>query len=794
MIDAKSLTTLEFNKVTALLAAKAVSVPAKRLAAELVPFEDADDARAALAETAEAVRLIETKGALPLGGVSDVRPALSRAAIGGALSMAELLAVAEYIYVCRKALAYGLPDGREASAEGAVAGLFRLVTAETSLENEIRRKVKSDAELFDDASSALADIRRGIKRAGEKIREQLNSIIHSRVYKNALQDSVITTRGGRYCVPVKSEARGAVPGMIHDQSGSGATLYVEPMAVVALNNAIKEFAARERDEIARILAELSDSVASRAESMAASMEALITLDFIFAKGALALDTRSARPEINDGGRVNLIRARHPLIPRDVAVPIDARVGGDFTTLLITGPNTGGKTVALKTIGLLPLMGSAGLFIPAETGSEVAVFDGVFADIGDEQSIEQSLSTFSGHMTNITRVLGLAAPGSLVLLDELCAGTDPTEGAALAESIVERLAAIGARVVVTTHYAELKLYALRSPSAENAACEFDVATLRPTYRLMIGVPGKSNAFAISKRLGLPEDIIETARGLLTRQETRFEDIVTDLEINRRSAETEARKAEGIRREAERLRQEYETAKAKLAQFRDKEMAKARSEAREAVERARDEAAAIVKEMRRLAAENAAPHLLAEKRRELSDALSSAGRTDGTGETSECGEPLPADTPPVPGDIVYARSIGRSARVVTAPDADGDLYVAAGAIKMRVNISSLSRGRSESEDETAAGGRGGSFASRKSLAISPEIDLRGQTIAEAIESVDKYLDDAAMTGLTRVGLIHGKGTGALRNAVTEYLRRHKHVRRYRLGEYGEGDSGVTIVELK
>lgn len=796
MIDAKSLRTLEFDKIGEMLASKAASPMGKQLSLEISPLEDIYEAETALSETEASCALIMRKGSLPLGGISDIKAFISRAVIGGSLSMGELLNIADFVYVCRKVVKYGLSDDERGDkpAAGALASLFRLISVETSLENAIRRCIMNDNEMYDDASPKLAEIRRGIKRAGERVREALNNIIRSPAYKTALQDSVITTRGGRYCVPVKSEMLKAVPGMVHDQSGSGATFYVEPMSVVEQNNTLRELAAKERDEIDRILSELSDLAAERADVLTASLESMTLLDFIFAKGELALSMNATRPRLNARGYLNLVKARHPLISKDIVVPINIYVGDEFTTLLITGPNTGGKTVTLKTAGLLTLMGSAGLFIPASEGSELCVFNGVFADIGDEQSIEQSLSTFSGHMTNITRILGLASPDSIILLDELCAGTDPTEGAALAEAIIEKLSNMGARVIVTTHYSELKLYALSNARARNAACEFDVETLRPTYRLMIGIPGKSNAFAISKRLGLSDEIIESAKSALSHSQLRFEDIVTDLEINRKSAEIEKERAEAIRRDAEEIKREYEAAKQKIMLMRDKEMKSARVEARAIVERAKEEASAIIKEIRKMADERAAVHKLEEKRRSLSESL--AAIEDVSDEASEQNGFPPANMNLKPGDSVYIRSLGQRAIVTTAPDSGGGLFVTAGAIKIKTNINNLSLDLSVTKPPKFHGSSSHTTTvlRDKSLNISPEIDLRGLSVAEALERVDKYLDDAAIANLAQVGLIHGKGTGALRQAITEHLRYHSHVRRYRLGGFGEGDSGVTIVEIK
>jgi DNA mismatch repair protein MutS2 len=606
-----------------------------------------------------------------------------------------------------------------------------------------------------------------------------------------LQDSVITIRGGRYCVPIKQEFKGVFPGMIHDMSGSGATVFMEPMSVVALNNKIKELQAEEKEEIERILTILSAQVAEVAPMLAENSETLIYLDFIFAKASLAAAMQATAPEFNDFGQVNIIKGRHPLLNVEKIVPMDIHLGQDFTALLITGPNTGGKTVALKILGLFVLMGMAGLFIPAGAGSTLAVFDNVFADIGDEQSIEQSLSTFSAHMTNIVRILGLCTYDSLVLFDELGAGTDPTEGAALAISIIRNLLNRGIRCAVTTHYAELKLFALTTEGVENGAVEFDIATLAPTYRLLIGVPGKSNAFAIAGRLGLSDEIISQAKHLLTNEDIRFEDVITDLEISKKAVEEQEARAQALRMEAERLAHDLDGQKKRLALSRDRVMNEAKAEARKLVAAAKEEADAIIKEMRKMAkgadfshAEGARTRLRDKMEElEVSDigASASAPRTD----------LRPIDRPLVAGDAVFINSLNQSGHII---DSDkNSARVAIGAMEMKVKIADLSFDARKKEKPAASVQPMGTVRAGKALNVSSSLNLRGMLVDEALEELSKYIDDAYLANISKIEIIHGKGTGTLRAAVQKYLKKHPNVKSFRLGEFGEGDSGLTVAEL-
>jgi len=791
-MNQKALHTLEYDKITALLAGKAISVMGKERAQALLPTFDLDDIRQWQAETTESANFILRKGSLPLGGIRDIRPSLIRAEMDGVLSIEELLHVNDFLYVCRKAVNYSKFEGKADPFE-ILDPLFAQIETVPSLERELTRCIVGEKELADDASPKLSDIRRSIKVSNDRIKEQLNGIIHSQTYKNMLQDAVITIRGGRYCVPVRQEYRNAFPGMIHDQSSTGATLFIEPMSVVQLNNKIKELHAEEKTEIEAILRKLSQLVAEHSGSLTANVEMLAHLDFLFAKGELSLLMRGTEPVFNTAGYVNIIKARHPLLNPETVVPTDIWLGRDFSTLLITGPNTGGKTVSLKTLGLFSLMGQAGLHIPAFDRSELTVFDNVFADIGDEQSIEQSLSTFSGHMTNIVSILSEVTDSSLVLLDELGAGTDPTEGAALAVAIIEYLHDRKIRTAVTTHYSELKVYALSKEGVENAACEFSVETLRPTYRLLIGIPGKSNAFAISRRLGLPEHVIDAAKEVLSQEDERFEDILTDLEINRKSVIIEKERAEQFRRDAEVLKKEFEKQKARLDEQKAKILTEARNEALRITEAAKSDADGIIREMQKLANDASNHRTLDDKRRQLREKLTEAEEA-AYAQSKPQKKLAPITRPLVAGDRVFIQSLGQTATVMQPPDAGGDMTVEAGIMKVRVNITAVVLDESREEKKPEVKPYAQSVKKGKAQSVSASIDLRGNMVAEALESLDKYLDDAYLSGLKKIEIIHGKGTGALRSAVQTHLKTHPHVVSHRLGVFGEGEDGVTIAELK
>lgn len=788
-MDNKALNTLEFNKIKDMLIGKAASALGKRLANELVPSTDIEEIRLSQSETATAVSMIMKKGSLVLGGLRDLSDSLKRVNVGGILSIDELIAVGDFLYCARKAKGYSESESKNDDFT-VLMKYFNEIICVQELERDIERCIVDGKEISDDASPALRDIRRNIRSANDRIKEHLNGIIHSAAYKNMLQDAVITIRNDRYCVPVKSEYKNSFSGMVHDQSATGATVFIEPMSVVQLNNKIKELKGAERKEIDKILAKLSEKVYENSGIIAADMDILAQLDFIFAKAELAVSMKATEPRFNVHGYINIKKARHPLLDSKTVVPTDIYLGKDFTTLLITGPNTGGKTVSLKTIGLFTLMGQSGLHIPAFDNSELAVFEDVFADIGDEQSIEQSLSTFSSHMTNIVRILDNVTNNSLVLIDELGAGTDPTEGAALAIAIIQYLHALGVRTAVTTHYSELKVFALTAQGVENASCEFDVETLRPTYRLLIGVPGKSNAFAISQRLGLPEYIINEAKEVLSHEDVRFEDVITELEISKKAVALEQEKAEQYRKEAQKLRHDAENQKQKLEKQREKIIHEAQDEARRLVSDAKDEADAIVKEIRKLQKEGANLDKIDSKRKKLKEKLTSMESSAGT--RNSAAHPVPKELHV--GDRVYIHSLAQSGTVTAAPDSSGNVMIKTGIMKVKIGIEDLSLDTTEEKPKQQVKKYASGFKNNKAKNISPQVDLRGLMALEAIDKLDKYLDDAYLAGLAQVTIIHGKGTGALRSAVQDYLRTNRRVKSYRAGLYGEGEAGVTIAELK
>ncbi|MCL2015044.1 MAG: endonuclease MutS2 [Defluviitaleaceae bacterium] len=807
----KALQTLEYYKIIELLTLCAVSRMGKNKATALEPLTNLQEIQQAQQETAEALSLILRKGSIPLGGIRDIGASIQRAAAGGMLSIEELLHVGDFLYVCGKIQEYGRADERQnpqndlyQSTETLQPLFDGVITVET-LENELKRCILNSQELADSASAELASIRRNIRSANDRIRDHLNKVIQSAEYKNMLQDPIVTIRNDRYCVPVKSEYRASFQGMIHDQSASGATLFIEPASVVQLNNKIKELFFAERKEIERILFKLTGFVANNAEILTANTEILTKLDFIFAKGELALHMNATRPIFNLDGYVNIKKGRHPLIAADKVVPTDIYLGKDFTTLLITGPNTGGKTVSLKTLGLLNLMGQAGLHIPAFDNSELAIFSNVFADIGDEQSIEQSLSTFSSHMKNIVDIIAILAnlpdnpqENSLVLLDELGAGTDPTEGAALAIAILQYLHDRQIRTVVTTHYSELKVYAISTPNVENASCEFNVETLQPTYKLLIGIPGKSNAFAISSRLGLPDHIIAHAKNALTNENIRFEDMITDLEISKKTVLLEKDRAEQYRREAETLRLNLEKQQEKLKNQREKILADARTEALQMLKNTKKQSDQMYKNFQRELRNAASQRDLDTSRQAANDNIAAMHQNLGLDNVSEKDE---KDLQPLPenvkiGDKVFVHSLSQTGTLVTLPDSTATATVQVGIMKIKISTKDLSLDKTAQKSSkpkipqpTVSTG----VKSGKAKFISPEIDLRGMLAQEGTERAEKYLDDAYLASLARVTLIHGKGTGVLRTAIHAKLKKHPYVKGFRLGTFGEGEDGVTIVEL-
>lgn len=790
-MNEKVLKTLEYQKIREKLAAFAVSPMGKERAGELCPSTVMGDIALWQQETTEATNMVLRKGTPSFGGFREIRPQLKRAAMAGVLSIAELMAIGEFLYVCRKIKNYGVHENK-AEAYPRMDEYFELLMPVPSLENEISRCILSETEIADTASSELGRIRREIKVSNEKVRDHLNGVISSSAYRNMLQDFVITIRNDRYCVPVKSEYRNVFPGMVHDQSNTGSTLFMEPLSVIQLNNKIKEMQANEKEEIRKILVELSRLVTENAMLLEANLELLTQMDFVFAKAALSLSMEATQPFFNVQGYIHIQKGRHPLLDPKTVVPTDIYLGRDFTTLLITGPNTGGKTVALKTLGLFTLMGQAGLHIPAFDHSQLAIFDNVFADIGDEQSIEQSLSTFSSHMTNIVRIMDQVTDRSLVLFDELGAGTDPTEGAALAIAIIQALKDRKIRTAVTTHYSELKVYALSTEGVENASCEFDVETLCPTYRLLIGIPGKSNAFAISKRLGLQDYILDSARALVSQENVRFEDVITDLEISKKSVSFEQERAEQYRKEAEKLKDEVERQKEKTNEQKEKILQKAREEARMIFAQAKEEADGIIKEMNRQAKEAGNQQKLNENRTKLKEKLSTIQE-----DFLKSNKVKPNHRPPETvstGQRVYVISFDQNGVALSAPDKNKEVMVQMGSMKAKIPLSELMLDVSPQQKEKKTRQPAPRAQLSKSQFISAEIDCRGQLVDEAISNIDKYIDDAYLSGLKQIVIIHGKGTGALRTGVQNYLRSNSHVVSQRPGTFGEGEAGVTVVELK
>lgn len=791
-MNKKALKTLEYDKIINRLVSLAISPMGKEKAAELLPSNDIIEIAQAQKETTEATGMALRKGSLPLGGLREIRPQIKRVSVGGVLSIEELMNVGEFLYVCRKIKNYSKNENKAESYE-TLDGLFELIQSIPRLEAEINRCIISEIEIADDASLGLAKIRKEIKISNDKVREHLNSIIYSASYKNMLQDAVITIRNDRYCVPIRMEYRNSFPGLVHDQSNTGSTLFIEPMSVVSLNNKIKELQSAEKEEIEKILLELSGMVSENSELIQSDLEILTHLDFVFAKASLSLEMKASQPLFNVKGYVNIRKARHPLLNPKEVVPIDIHIGKDFTTLLITGPNTGGKTVALKTLGLFTLMGQAGLHIPAFDNSQLGIFDEVFADIGDEQSIEQSLSTFSAHMSNIVKILNEVTNNSLVLFDELGAGTDPTEGAALAMAMIQYLRERKIRTAVTTHYSELKVYALSTEGVENASCEFDVETLRPTYRLLIGIPGKSNAFAISKRLGLQDYIIDSAKEFISHEDARFEDVITDLEISKKSVVFEQERAEQYRQEAEKLKQEVEKQKAKTQEQRDKILLKAKEEARLVFQQAKEEADRIIKEMNKEAKIQGSRASVVESRTKLKSQLSSMQEEIvKSSKKKKAVHKSPQSLKP--GDRVYVVSFDQNGIALSSPDSNKEVMVQTGSMKIKVPLSELMLDESVEPERAKERSIGSKARSGKSQYIKAEIDCRGQTVDEGIGNIDKYLDDAYLSGLKQIMIIHGKGTGALRSAVQSFLAKNPHVKSYRPGVYGEGEMGVTVVEIK
>ena len=789
----KVLHTLEYTKIIDLLTAKATSEPGRALCRDLIPDTDLNAIRLAQQQTSDALSMLFAKGSTSFGGNKDVSMAVKSLTIGSTLSASELLKIAGLLDNVSRIKAYGR-KAKDDEQETSLSGYFEDLEPLTLLSGEIRRCILSEEEIADDASPGLRHVRRSIALTGEKIHTQLNSMVNGS-YRNYLQDAVITMRGDRYCIPVKSEYKNQVPGMVHDQSSTGSTFFIEPAAIVNLNNQLKELSIKEKEEIEIILATLSAKAGEHTEELLNNQRIMTFLDFTFAKAGLAMDENATMPIFNTEHYINIRKGRHPLLPAKKVVPIDIHLGKDFDLLVITGPNTGGKTVSLKTVGLFTLMGQAGLHIPALDRSELSIFTEVFADIGDEQSIEQSLSTFSSHMTSIVSILQKADQDSLCLFDELGAGTDPTEGAALAIAILDHLHTSGIRTMATTHYSELKVYALSTDFVENACCEFNVETLSPTYRLLIGVPGKSNAFAISSKLGLPDYIIEAANKQISSDAKSFEDLLTDLEQSRVTIEKERLEIASYKQEIKTLQERLKSKNEKIDNAKERILREANEQAREILQEAKNTADETIRIFQK-AGPNASLKDLEKTREKL------------RGEIGKKNDKLALKTDPAPkkgpikpeqlkiGDSVKILSMGLKGTVSTLPDGKGNLFVQCGIMRSSTNIKDLVL----IEEETPSGissfqkSQTGKMKMSKSMHVSAEINLLGKMVDEALSELDKYLDDAYLAHLPSVRVVHGKGTGALRSAVHSHLKKVKYVKSYRLGEYGEGDAGVTIVTFK
>ena len=793
-MNTKVLTTLEYNKIIDLLTEKADSEPGKKLCRDLVPSTNLSAIRTAQRETKDALARLFRIGSTSFGSNRDLGFSIRSLEIGSSLSMSELLKLASFLDNVSRIKTYGKKE-REDLPNDSLDAYFEGLTPMTQLANEINRCILSEEEMADDASPRLKSIRRSKLSTNEKIHSQLTSMVNG-AYRTFLQDAVITMRDNRYCIPVKAEYKSQVSGMVHDQSSTGSTFFIEPAAVVNMNNQLKELDLQEQEEIEVILGDLSSQAAVHTSELAADQKIMTTLDFIFAKAKLAMEQNATEPIFNTEHYIQIRKGRHPLLDKKKAVPIDVRLGKDFDLLVITGPNTGGKTVSLKTVGLFTLMGQAGLHIPALDRSELSIFSEVYADIGDEQSIEQSLSTFSSHMTRVVHILQHADADSLCLFDELGAGTDPTEGAALAIAILNYLHDRGIRTMATTHYSELKIYALSTNFVENACCEFDVETLRPTYRLLIGIPGKSNAFAISSKLGLSDEIIHAAKEQISKEDESFEDVIADLEQSRVTIEKEQQEIAEYKERIRTLQEQLQKKNEKIDQAKDKILRDANEKARAILQEAKDVADETIRDFNKAGA-SADIKELEKKRQKIRDKINEKNGKLALGNTQK----KPADQKTVDpkklkkGDSVKIISMNLKGIVNTLPDAKGNLFVQCGIMRMQTNVNDLVPVKEETITAPALQRTNtGKLKMSKSFSVSSEINLLGCTVDEAIAKLDKYLDDAYLAHLPSVRVVHGKGTGALRNAVQSHLKRLKYVKEYRLGEYGEGDAGVTIVTFK
>lgn len=793
-MNKKALQTLEYNKIIDKLCEHASSPSGKERCRQLLPITNVEKIKTLLDETEDALMRIYKKGSLSFSGVYDITGSLKRLEIGSVFNITELLNTAKLLEAASRVKAYARTERGE-EIEDSLNGYFDGIEPLTPLAREIRRCILSEDEIADDASPALQHIRRKMDGINDKIHDRMNSMVNSSSIRTYLQDGIIIMRNGRYCLPVKAEYRSQVPGMIHDQSSTGSTLFIEPTAVVNLNNDLKELLLKEQEEIEKILADLSNQVSGYTSVLLENYKLLTTLDFIFAKASYAQEYSGTKPIFNTNGIIELKKARHPLLDKEKVVPIDIQLGRKFELLIVTGPNTGGKTVSLKTTGLLTLMGQAGLLIPAFSESRLAVFKNVFADIGDEQSIEQSLSTFSAHMTNIVSILQQADKHCLCLFDELCAGTDPTEGAALAIAILSNLHARNVRTMATTHYSELKVFALGAPRVENACCEFNVETLSPTYRLLIGIPGKSNAFAISSKLGLPDDIIQDAKTKISAEDETFEDIIADLENSRVTIEKEKLEIAAHKEEIARLKQRLEMKENRIEQRKDDILRKANEEARAILAEAKQLADQTIRDFHKFGKESININQMEEERRRLREKMDSHEQRMAKEKEPQKKKQHKANEFKV-GDSVKIYSMNLNGTVLSLPDSKGQVMVQMGILRSKLPISDLeiipevSTQAKLSNPKTSTG----KIKMSKSASVSAEINLLGLTVDEALCELDKYLDDAYLAHLEQVRVVHGKGTGALRAGVHQYLKRQKYVKSYRLGAFGEGDAGVTIVEFK
>jgi DNA mismatch repair protein MutS2 len=794
-MNEKALRTLEYNKIIDKLIALAGTNYGRELCAHLLPQTDLRTIKRLQKETSDALSRILRRGSVSFSGIHDIRPSIMRLKVGSSLGAVELLHISSDLDATLRLKAYGGYTGKdsEEQTEDSLTEYFANLEPLTPLNNEIKRCIISEEEIADDASPALKTVRRSMRNTNDRIHSELSSILNSS--RTMLQENIITMRNGRYCLPVRSEYKNQFQGMIHDQSSTGSTLFVEPIAIVRLNNELKELSIKEQEEIEKVLADLSNLAAEHSENLEYNFQTLSELDYIFARATLSKQMKGSEPNFNEKGILNIKKGRHPLIDAKKVVPIDIMLGKDFSMLIITGPNTGGKTVSLKTVGLLTLMGQAGLHIPAFDGSELAVFEEVYADIGDEQSIEQSLSTFSSHMTNIVKILDHADDRSLCLFDELGAGTDPTEGAALAMSILSSLHKRKVRTMATTHYSELKVYALSTEGVLNASCEFDIETLRPTYRLLIGIPGKSNAFAISSKLGLPDYIIEDAKERIGTQDKSFEDLISDLEVSRVTIEKEQDEITKYKDEIEQLKKNLARKSDSLDSSRDRLLKEAKEQAAAVLQEAKEFADQSIRNYNKWLQEGGNIKDMEAERNSLRERLSDSESALLKSKQKQAKGKVNVTKSLKVGDSIHVISLGLNGTVSTLPNAKGDLFVQMGILRSQVNIKDI---EVLEEEVIVAPGynktQSGKIKMSKSFTIHPEINLIGKTVDEALSDLDKYLDDAYLAHLPQVTVIHGRGTGALKNAVHAHLKKLKYVKSYRIGGFGEGDHGVTIVEFK